>query len=133
MSNMEVNMDIKIDNLNQVKEALNQFPKELNDSLFTRFQRIANREEKILKSTTGFNDRTGRLRKELMAVAKYNPLSIEIGTYTPYSSYVAYGHGTWRGGWWQEYIIGLSSRLPNDIKGALERTVRDFNKKYSEV
>ena len=133
MSSMSVDLEINIENLNQVKDVLSQFPKELKGSLYTRFQRIANREEKILKSTSGFRDRTGRLRRELMAVAKYNPLSIEIGTYTPYGVYVAYPHGTWRPHWWQEYIKGMASRVPNDIKGVLERAVRDFNKKYSGV
>ena len=130
-SNMEVNLEINIENLNQVKEALNQFPIELKNSLYTRMQRIANREEKILKSTTGFQDRTGRLRRELMAVAKYNPLSVEIGTYTPYGTYVAYPHGrSWKPHWWQDYIVGMAFRVPEDIKGVLERTVRDFNNKY---
>ena len=132
-SNMEVNLEINIENLNQVKEAINQFPNELKESLYRRFQRVANREEKILKSTTGFQDRTGRLRRELMAVAKYNPLSIEIGTYNPYSPYVAYGHGSWRGGFWQEYIIGMASRLPNDLRESVDRAINDFSKKYSGV
>lgn len=128
---MEVNLEINVENLNQVKEALSQFPNELKDSLYRRFQRIANREEKTLKSTSGFQDRTGRLRRELMAVAKYNPLSIEIGTYTPYGIYVAYPHGTWKPIWWLDYIKGLSSRLPNDLREAVDRAVKDFSKKYS--
>jgi len=133
MVEMNVTLDINIENLNQVKEALSQFPNELKESLYTRYQRIANREEKILKSTVGFKDRTGRLRRELFVAVNYNPLSIEFGTWTPYSPYVAYGHGSFKGGFWQEYIIGMASRVPNDIKNVLERTVNDFNKKYSSV
>lgn len=130
---MQVNMEVNIENLNQVKEVLNQYPVELKESVYRKFQRSANREEKILKSTTGFKDKTGRLRRELMAVAKYNPLSIEIGTYTPYGTYVAFGHGTWRPTWWYNYLRGVSSRIPNDIKQALERSVKDFNEKYKSV
>ena len=127
---MSVELEITLENKEQVKAALTQFPMELKQSVYTRFQRVANREEKILKSTTGFKDRTGHLRRSLAVVARWNPLSLEMGAYAWYAKYVAHGHGTWVGNWWNTYIRELMNRLPDDISQAVDRAVKAFNRRF---
>ena len=133
MVEMNLELSINMENLKQVEQALDQFPIELKEGMHRRMQQSANREEKILKSTTGFRDRTGRSRRSLFATATYNPIGIEIGSFLPHMVPLAYGHGTWLGGFWEEYIKGLAQRMPEDIKNMLERTIRAFMKKYADV
>jgi len=123
-------IEFEIENITGVKEAFRQFHMELQESLYRRFQRMANREEKILKSTTGFKDRTGKLRKSLAVVARWKPLGLDVAAYAEYAYWVAHGHGTWKGNWWLTYIKGLMERLPNDATQAMARAVKSFNDKY---
>ena len=133
MSEVNLELTIDIENLKNVQRALEQFPNELKNSMFRKMQVVSNREEKILKGTSGFKDRTGRSRRSLFVTATYNPVGIEMGSYIPHMVPLAFGHGTWAGGFWEEYIKGMARRLPEDIGSALERTIKEFERKYKDV
>ena len=101
MATGELEIKIEIENANQFTQALKEFSPFMKNELYSGLVRIASKEEKILKSTTGFEDVTGKLRRTLFVTALVNPLGIEMGTYNPYAKYVAYPHGTWRGNFWE--------------------------------
>ena len=128
MSGLE--LEIKIENIEEFKQALRQFPYMFKEEMYSGFQRIASKEERILKSTGGFQDRTGRLRRSLFATATYRPLGLEMGSYSKYARYVAEGHGTWRGNWWNTYIKGMTPRVVEGVSRVLKRLVRKFNKMF---
>ena len=132
MSEETVDFDIEIENLDEVKNVFKQFSREMVFRLFDSFGLTANREEKILKSTIGFRDRTGRLRRDLFVTAVLNPLGIEMGTHTPYAGYVAFGHGTWRGGFWDEYIMGAVPRILDSIDRVVRRLTKEYSTEESE-
>lgn len=125
---MTLDLTIEIENAEQVKAALKQFPSMLKEDLYRGFQRIANKEEKILKSTGGFSDRTGRLRRSLYVTATYIPLGLEMGSLARYAVYVAKGHGTWAGNWWNTYLKGMGPRVAEQVARVLKRVVDKFNK-----
>jgi len=129
-SECNVELELKIENLEEFKQAIKSFSPMLKEGLYSGFQRIANKEEKILKSTAGFQDRTGHLRRSLYVLATYNPLGLEIGALAKYAYWVAFGHGTWRGNWWNSYLREMAPRVAEGVLGVLERTVKRFNKMY---
>lgn len=125
---MSVDIEFRVENAEEVKKALRSFPNELKESLYRSYLRSANKQEKILKATTGFRDRTGHLRRTLIATASYNPLAITIAALADYARYVAYGHGTWKGNWWLTFLRGAIPQIVGDAEKALEATVKRFNR-----
>jgi len=128
MSESKLELTLEIENLVEFKTALNEFRPMLKDMLYRSFQRTANKEEQFLKSTAGFQDRTGHLRKSLYVLATFNPLGLELGALAKYAIYVAEGHGTWRGNWWRTYIRKMTPRVAQSVSDALKRVVRKFNR-----
>lgn len=124
----ELEFTIEIENVEEVKKALDQFPIMFKREMYSGFQRIANKEERILKSTGGFDDRSGHLRRSLFVTATYNPLGIEMGSFAKYAKYVAEGHGTWRGNWWNTYLKGMTVRVVEEFERLLNRLVNKFNR-----
>lgn len=129
---MSIEVELVMENNEDVKRALSEFGPELESELFGSYERLAMQEEKMLKSTTGFKDVTGRLRRSLFVVASRFPLGIEFGSYLSYSYYVAMGHGTWFGGWWVDYLSQAVPRVVDAVEKVLERLVGKYNAKGGE-
>lgn len=127
-----VDMEVRLENLPEVVEAFKQFPVDMKNTMFRSLQISSNREEKILKSTTGFRDRTGHLRSTMAVVARYRPIGIDVDIFARYAKYVAHAHGTWRPRWWYEFVAGFMERIPRGISSALERAVKKFNRETEE-
>jgi len=121
---------ITIDNMSEVKEYLDQFPPILKEEVFRSFQRLAFTKDKELKASADFNDRTGRSRRSLFVVATYNPLGLEMGSYLPHMKYLAYGHGTWRGGWWEKWKRQSTAQIVERITNTVKRAVNKFNRMF---
>jgi len=126
-----VELTIEIENIEEFKHAIDKFGYMFKEDMYSGFQRMANKEERILKSTSGFQDRTGHLRRSLFVTATYNPLGLEMGTYSKYAKYVAEGHGTWRGNWWNTYIKGMTIRVVEGTERLLRRLVEKFNREVT--
>jgi len=124
----ELEISIVIENEEQLKQVLDSFSLEMEGEVYNSLLRTANKEEKILKSTARFTDRTGKGRRSLFVTATFNPLGIEGGSYNPYMKYVAKGHGTWRGNWWETYKKGAIPRIFKDIERAVNKVVKKFNR-----
>jgi hypothetical protein len=124
----QLELTIEVDNIEEFKAALNKFGVMFKNEMYSGFQRIANKEEKKLKSTGGFKDRTGHLRRSLFATATYNPLGLEMGSMSKYAIYVAEGHGTWKGNWWNTYLRGMVPRVVEGVTYLLQRLVNKFNR-----
>ena len=124
----QLELEINIENVEEFKKALEQFGLMFKNEMYSGFQRIASKEDKILKSTGGFQDRTGRSRRSLFVVATYNPLGLEMGSFLPHMKYLADGHGSWIGNWWKGYLIGMVPRVVEDVEKVLKRLVNKFNK-----
>ena len=124
----QLELTIEIENVEEFKKAIDRFGIMFKTEMYDGFQRIANKEDKILKSTGGFEDRTGKLRRSLFVTATYNPLGMEMGSMSKYAVYVAEGHGTWRGNWWNTYIKGMTIRVVEDVERVLKRLVDKFNR-----
>jgi len=124
----QLELEINIENVEEFKKALEQFGLMFKNEMYSGFQRITNKEEKILKSTGGFQDRTGSLRRSLFVTATYNPLGMEMGSMSKYAVYVADGHGSWLGNWWKTYLIGMIPRVVEDVEKVLKRLVDKFNR-----
>jgi len=122
-----VEFGIEIENLEEVQGRMKNFSRQLEFRLYDSLLLTAEREEKILKSTPGFRDVTGHLRRSLYVTAVLNPIGIEMGSFASYAAYTAYPHGTWSGGWWDEYISGAVPRILDSIDRAVERLSREFN------
>ena len=124
----QLELEINIENVEEFKKALEQFGLMFKNEMYEGFQRIANKEEKILKSTGGFQDRTGSLRRSLFVTATYNPLGMEMGSMSKYAIYTAEGHGTWKGSWWNSYLNGMVPRVVEEVEKVLKRLVNKFNR-----
>lgn len=129
----DVEIEVRLDNLPQIMDAFERFPEVMKDTMFRSLQRSANREEKILKSTREFKDRTGYLRRSMAVVARYKPVGIDVNVFAPYGVYVAHAHGTWRPRWWYRFVGGFMERIPRDISNALKRAIKKFNSEPIEV
>lgn len=127
---MSLEITFKIENVEEVKRALDRFPVMFKNEMFRGFQRIASKEEKMLKGTSGFQDRTGHLRRSLFVTAMYKPLGLEMGSTSRYAGYVAKGHGTWKGNWWNMYIKDMTPRVVEGISRVLKRLVNKWNKSF---
>ena len=123
-----IEFDIKFENIKEVQDLLRQFPIEMKEEVFRSFQRTAAKQEKELKATTGFRDVTGKLRRTLFVVATYNPLGIEMGSWSDYAKYVAEGHGTWLGNWWETFKRRSIPEISISIEKALTRIVEKYNR-----
>lgn len=128
-SDMNMEIEVRLDNLDEIRDALNRFPEEMTNSMYRRLQRSAAREEKILKSTREFKDRTGYLRNTMAVVATYRPIGIYANIFAWYAKYVAHAHGTWNPRWWYEFIGGFMTRIPKDLSKALEEVVKLWNER----
>jgi hypothetical protein len=124
---MSLEVELITENAEEVKAAFERFGPALESSLFQAYERAAMSEEKNLKATIGFSDRTGRLRRSLYVVAVRYPLGLEFGSHLGYAVYVAMGHGTWLGGWWVQYLSEAVPRVLEAINSALERLTRKFS------
>lgn len=122
-----IDFEIHVDNLEEFKAALEAFPPMLQNDLYAGFQRIAAREEKILKGTAGFRDRTGRSRRSLYVVATWRPLGIEMGSWLPHMKWLAEGHGTWEGNWWAQFLRDMTPRVVESLQSLLKRVVDKYN------
>jgi len=125
-------LELKIENLEEFKQAINKFGPMLKEELYSGFQRIASKEERYLKATTGFRDRTGHLRRSLYVLATYNPLGLELGALAKYAVYVAQGHGTWRGNFWRTYLHEMTPRVAEALDRTIKRLVKKFNNLFGE-
>ncbi len=132
MADNELEFDIKIENAEEFTQTMNSFSPYMQNELYGEFVRIASKEERTLKSTTGFSDVTGKLRRDLFVTATIHPLGIEGGTYTPYGKYVEYPHGTWRGGFFSNYKNSALPRIFEAIERAVNKIVGKFNKEKSD-
>jgi hypothetical protein len=121
-------VDIKIINLDEVKRALKTFGVDMQNELLNALQPIASEEEKFLKSTSGFRDRTGHLRRSMYVTVLYNPPGIEVGVTSNYAVYVAMGHGSWRGNWWLTYLHSAVPRIIDGFEKAVNRMAVKFNR-----
>jgi len=130
MSEMNVELTIKIENAEEFRAAIKKFGPEMKDGLYRGFQRIASKEERILKSTGGFRDRTGHLRKSLYVLATYKPLGLEMGALAKYAYWVAEGHGTWKGNFWNTYLREMTPRVVEGVLRVLKRIVNKLNKMF---
>jgi len=119
---------LKMENEEQFKKVLAMWPDELRESLFRSMQRTANFTEKELKTTHGFEDRTGHLRRTIYADAIYNPLGINIGVKAKYAIYTEQGHGTWKGGWFTRDMQRIMPLVQEKIMNGLKRAVEKFSK-----
>lgn len=126
-------MSIEIENIPEFKKAINDFGPMLKEDMYRSFQRTASKEDRILKSTSGFKDRTGRSRRSLFVTATWKPLGLEMGSFLPHMKYLAEGHGTWKGNWWATYLRGMTVRVVEDVSRALKRLVTKYNKKYKDM
>ena len=122
-------LEIKVKNIKGLLVPLEEFTPIMRRELYNSLLRIANKEERMLKSTLKFTDRTGKLRRSLFIVATFKPLGISGGSFNPYAIYVAYPHGTWSGSWWLSYKRRAIPRILNAIKGAANRIVRKWSKR----
>ena len=127
----QLELTIEIENAEEFKQALERFGVMFKTEMYSGFQRIANKEERILKSTGGFEDRTGRLRRSLFVVATYKPLGLEMGSTSNYAIYTARGHGTWMGSWWNTYIKGMTVRVVEGVERLLKRLVDKYNREVT--
>jgi len=127
MAEGELEIQIELENMQQIKEKLDRFPIELKQTIYRSNQRTANMVEKQLKAVTGFTDRTGKLRRSFYADATFNPLGITFGSLDPKAVYVAYPHGTWQGSWWESFKRRMVPQIIDKIKRAIEKAVRKFN------
>jgi len=64
--------------------------------------------------------------------ATFNPLGIEGGSFSPYIKYVAWGHGTWKGNWWEGYKKEAKPRIFEAVKRAVEKIVKKFNRRSED-
>ena len=128
MSEVEVTIDLE--NVEEFKAALREFGPMFKSEMYSGLQRIANKEERELKSTAYFNDITGRSRRSLFVTATYNPLGLEMGSWLPHMKYLAFGHGTWEGNWWTKYTKGMIPRVTEGISDILNRLVRKYNNRF---
>jgi len=126
-------LEIKIENIEEFKQALRQFPYMFKEEMYSGFQRIASKENRILKSTGGFQDRTGRSRRSLFVTATYRPLGLEMGSFLKHMKWLAEGHGTWKGNWWTTYLRGMTPRVVEGVSRVLKRLVNKYNKIFKEM
>jgi len=123
-------LTLEIENLKEFKEAIDRFRPMLKNDLYTGFQRVAAKEDRILKGTTGFQDRTGHLRRTLYVLATFRPLGLEIGALAKYAYWVAMGHGTWKGNWWNTYLREMAPRVADALSKILDRIVKKYNRLF---
>lgn len=124
---MSFEMEIEFENADDIRNAIDKFGNDLEFGLYDGFIRASSREENILKSTTGFQDRTGHARRSLVVTAVLHPLGIEISALAKYSYWLEFGHGTWVGGWFREYLREAIPRIMRDVSNILNKLVDKFN------
>lgn len=105
----------------------------IKNKLYYSLLRLVVKETKILKSEAVFTDRTGRLRRSLFVEATFRPLAIIAGSYHPYFKYVAYAHGTWPGGWWEDYKKKAKPRITKAIDKAIKRIIGLYRKDLEKL
>lgn len=125
MSEETVDFEIELENVEEVKAFFRRFGDKMDFAIYDSLMITANKEERILKGTMGFSDKTGHLRRSLFVTAVLNPLGIEMGSYAKYAPYVAYGHGTWIGGFWDDYVMEAVPRILDSIDRSLNRLIRE--------
>ena len=123
----ELEIEIKVENMKEMLDIVDNCPVEIRQTLYKSFQRTASKVEKELKSVTGFTDRTGKLRRSFYADATYNPLGIIFGSLDPKAIFVAYSHGTWPGNWWETFKKRTVPQVIDRVRRGIERAVRKFN------
>jgi len=133
MARERIWMEVNLENLEEFKAALKEFSPELKDSMFMSFQRLASKLEREFKGTTGFKDKSGKLRRSIFCTATYEPLGLEYGALAPYAGYVEHGHGTWKGGWLRNMVVSKWAQINEAIKRALEKAIKKYQSKYREV
>lgn len=129
---MSLEFDIELENAEEVQRTLENIPAKMKFSLFDSMMILAQREENLFKATTGFRDRTGHLRRSLFVTAVLDPLGIEIGAIARYAPYVAFPHGTWLGGFWENYLVEGVPRMLDFIEQSLKRFADRFNIEHKE-
>lgn len=130
MSECNLDMGLELENVEEVKAALDSFRPEMKMALYQGLEKIASKKEKELKSSSGWTDQTGKFRRSLFVAPTFEPLGLEFGSFASYGYWVAHAHGTWLPSWWDEWIEKCALQLTDELERVLDRVTKQFNNRH---